>query len=124
MQRAVEILRHSVRTQHFEQESSIHKLLNHPLIVDFEQYIRSMKPQQAIIVPWFVPNRSLADYFSSEIHSKHHAKENKNAFEPKKTRFNDKLTSVPRTEPTSFGPVARLSKDGVESRGWRAFKDS
>jgi aurora kinase len=70
MKRAVKTLRESASTQHFERESSIHKQLNHPLIVGFEQYIPAMKQQRAMIVTEFVPNGSLADYFSSGRNSK------------------------------------------------------
>jgi serine/threonine protein kinase len=70
MNRAVKIVRHWANTRYFERESTIHKQLNHPLIVGFEQYIPAMKREKAMIVTEFVPNGSLPDYFSSEKNSK------------------------------------------------------
>jgi serine/threonine-protein kinase CTR1 len=70
MKRAVKIFGCSVGAQYFERESSIHRKLNHPLIVGFEQSIPATKQQGAMIVTEFVPNGSLADYFRSEINRK------------------------------------------------------
>jgi serine/threonine protein kinase len=65
MKRAVKIVGQSMNTQYFERESTIPKLLHHPLIVGFEQYIPATQMQSAMIVTEFVPNGSLADHFSS-----------------------------------------------------------
>jgi serine/threonine protein kinase len=70
MNRAVKIVGRWANTRYFERENAIHKQLNHPLIVGFEQYIPAMKQEAAMIVTEFVPNGSLVDYFSSEKNPK------------------------------------------------------
>jgi TPR repeat protein len=65
MKRSVKITKSWTNTPYFERESSIHKRLNHPLIVGFDQYIPATPHQRAMIVTEFVPNGSLAEYLSS-----------------------------------------------------------
>jgi serine/threonine protein kinase len=65
MTRAVKILNYRTDPRYFERESTIHRQLNHPLIVGFEQYIPAAPQQRAMIVTEFVPNGTLGDYLIS-----------------------------------------------------------
>jgi TPR repeat protein len=62
LKRAVKIPRGDKSIPYFERESSIHKQLNHPLIVGFEGYIQASEIQHSAIVMEFVPNGTLADH--------------------------------------------------------------
>jgi LIM domain kinase 1 len=62
VKRVMKTLQDENGKRYFEREYSIHKQLNHPLIVGFDSYIEAGKSEHPMIVEEFVPNGSLADH--------------------------------------------------------------
>jgi serine/threonine protein kinase len=69
VKRVVKTLESGQHKQDLERECSIHKQLNHPLIVGFESYIEAGKGEHPKIVEEFVPNGSLAEHLPWSINS-------------------------------------------------------
>jgi serine/threonine protein kinase len=69
VKRAVKTLKNETLTEAFNQESSIHARLNHPLIIGFEGTILSPQTHQPAIVTEFVPNGSLAEHLPLPVNS-------------------------------------------------------
>jgi TPR repeat protein len=69
VKRVMKTLQDEKSKRYFEREYSIHKQLNHPLIVGFESYIEAGKSEHPMIVEEFVPNGSLAEHLPWSVHS-------------------------------------------------------